>query len=61
MCRRHYAQIASMLIKTANFDTGSYAVGVIIMGTRDELRSARCATGKLEKCDLIRVGIRFGR
>lgn len=50
-----------MLIKTANFDTGGYAVGVIIVGTRDELGRARCATGKLEKGDLIRVGIRLTR
>lgn len=40
MCRGQYAQIASMLIKTANFDTGGYAVGVIIVGTRDELGRA---------------------
>ncbi|CRZ82754.1 Uncharacterised protein [Vibrio cholerae] len=61
MCRGQYAQIASMLIKTANFDTGGYAVGVIIVGTRDELGRVRCATGKLEKGDLIRVGIRLTR
>lgn len=46
-----------MLIKMVNFDIGGYVVGVIIVGMWDEFGCVCCVIGKLEKGDLIWVGI----